>query len=252
MSATQRLASEPVSDWERRWPGGRWRVAWLTECGPVSRTAVPLTVAGQRRSRTDFPRPPPSATVREIRTQRPDSAANRCDTATCRTGRRPRSGRSETIGRDRGRALARGHVARVGAGRRGRRAARVEPASTSCSSSRSRGSSSSAYGLSGPFAARSRSSSALGVVFAVLRVVLIALTTHGGLDVLFTTPELHDARLPRWLHRRRLDRAPRSCCRPPTRVSSSSASSRCSPRSTRWSRTTSSCSPRRARSTRSG
>jgi energy-coupling factor transporter transmembrane protein EcfT len=46
----------------------------------------------------------------------------------------------------------------------------------------------SAYGLHGPFARAFPILLALGVVFAVLRVVLMALTTHGGLDVLFTTP----------------------------------------------------------------
>ncbi|HZP31647.1 MAG TPA: energy-coupling factor transporter transmembrane component T [Acidimicrobiia bacterium] len=45
-----------------------------------------------------------------------------------------------------------------------------------------------AYGLPGPFARAFPILLTLGVVFAVLRVVLMALTTHGGLDVLFTTP----------------------------------------------------------------
>jgi energy-coupling factor transport system permease protein len=44
------------------------------------------------------------------------------------------------------------------------------------------------FGLSGPFARAFPILVTVGVVFALLRVVLTALTTHGGLDVLFTTP----------------------------------------------------------------
>jgi energy-coupling factor transporter transmembrane protein EcfT len=46
----------------------------------------------------------------------------------------------------------------------------------------------SAYALPGPFARAFPILLALGVVFALLRVVLMALTTHGGVDVLFATP----------------------------------------------------------------
>jgi energy-coupling factor transporter transmembrane protein EcfT len=46
----------------------------------------------------------------------------------------------------------------------------------------------SAYGLSGPYARAFPILLGLGVVFALLRVLLMALTTHGGLDVMFTTP----------------------------------------------------------------
>ena len=46
----------------------------------------------------------------------------------------------------------------------------------------------SAYGLSGPFARAFPILLTLGVVFAFMRVALMALTTHSGLDVLFTVP----------------------------------------------------------------
>jgi energy-coupling factor transport system permease protein len=46
----------------------------------------------------------------------------------------------------------------------------------------------SAYGLSGPLARAFPLLVTLGVVFALLRVVLTALTTHAGLDVMFTVP----------------------------------------------------------------
>ena len=45
-----------------------------------------------------------------------------------------------------------------------------------------------AYALPGPFARAFPILLSIGVVFAVLRVALVALTTHGGLDVLFTAP----------------------------------------------------------------
>ena len=78
----------------------------------------------------------------------------------------------------------------------------------------------SAYGLEGSFArAFPTLRRASAVAFAVLRVVLTALTTHGGPDVIFTTPGFTLPDLLGGFTVGGSDRSCRSSCRPPTKAS---------------------------------